>query len=100
MNKNADDSLDALLAAARRDVADTSRLEYGFETRLGARLRAEQSSPSMFAWAWRLSPFFAVLALLVAWWSAGSGSTADLVAEAAHVNEDQMLVAYLTGDRP
>src|SRR4051812_35387645 len=99
MNNDPDQSLDALFAAARRDVADTLRLEYGFETRLGARLRAEQSSPSMFAWAGRLSPFFGVLALLVVWWGAGWGSTADLVAEAAHVNEDQMLVAYLTGDR-
>jgi hypothetical protein len=39
MNDDLDPKLDALFAAARLAAPDTSRLEYGFETRLTARLR-------------------------------------------------------------
>jgi hypothetical protein len=102
MNDNHDDSLEALFAAARAQEVDTARLEYGFETRLRARLRGERGA-SLFAWAWRLSPFFAALALAVAWWSHASLRTeTEIVAEAAQVgDEQQLLVAYLTGsERP
>ena len=36
MNDNPDQKLDALFAAARATAPDTSRAEYGFETRLAA----------------------------------------------------------------
>ena len=39
MNDNRDSQLDALFRAARADAPDTARAEYGFETRLLARLR-------------------------------------------------------------
>ena len=98
MNDNPDPSLDRLLAAARAAAPDTSRVEYAFETRLAARLRAENGA-SLFAWAWRLCPFFAALALAVAWWSQSSERAevySQIAAEAAPGNEE--LLAYLTGD--
>ena len=99
MNDNIDEKLNALLAAARTMPPDTSRVEFGFETRLAARLRAE-SAGSLSAWAWRLGPFFAALALATAWWSQTAERTepiAPLAAEAAPTNDDKLLLAYMTG---
>jgi hypothetical protein len=101
MNDNLDEKLDALFAAARAAAPDTSRVEYAFETRLKARLRAESTS-SLFAWAWRLCPFFAALALAVGWWSQNTERAevvSPLVSEVAPANDEQLLVAYMTGDR-
>jgi hypothetical protein len=101
MNDNLDRKLDALFVAARATAPDISRLEYAFETRLAARLR-EETSASLFAWAWRLCPFFAALALAVGWWSQTTQRTdpvAPLVAETSPANDEQLLVAYMTGDR-
>ena len=99
MNDNPDPQLEALFAAARATVPDTSRVEYAFETRLAARLRAERGA-SVFAWAWRLCPFFAALALAVAWWSHSTQSAevySRIAAEATPSSEE--LLAYMTGDR-
>ncbi len=99
MNDNLDPKLDALFAAVRAEPPDTSRLEYGFETRLAARLR-EENGASLFAWAWRLCPFFAALALAVAWWSHTSERGeiySQFAAEAVPTSEE--LLAYMTGDR-
>jgi hypothetical protein len=101
MNDNLDQKLDALFAAARATAPETSRPEFAFETRLAARLRAENSG-SLFTWAWRLCPFFAAVALAVAWWSHTTERAevvSPLVAEAAPANDEQLLVAYMTGDR-
>ncbi len=74
---NPDAQLDALLRAARHDVLDTSRAEFAFETRLSARLREERSA-SWLAWSWRLSPFFAALAVASAvWCHTSTGIEAD-----------------------
>jgi len=100
MNDNFDQKLDALFTAARASAPDTSRAEFAFETRLAARLRTENSA-SIFAWAWRLCPFFAALALAVGWWSHTTERTevvSSLVSEAAPANDEQLLVAYMTGD--
>ncbi|HEV7867573.1 MAG TPA: hypothetical protein VGO90_07815 [Chthoniobacteraceae bacterium] len=64
---NPDQTLDALLATARPIAPGTERTEFGFETRLLARLREERSS----SWAWlavRLSPIFAAAVLAAAAW--------------------------------
>jgi hypothetical protein len=101
MNDNLDQKLDALLAAARAAESDTSRAEFAFETRLAARLRSENSG-SLFAWAWRLCPFFAALALAVGWWTHDTERAemvSPLVSEVAPANDEQLLVAYMTGDR-
>jgi hypothetical protein len=97
MKDNPDSQLDALFAAARADAPDTARIEYGFETRLAARLRTERGA-SLFAWAWRLCPFFAALALAVAWWTQANASAevySQFVSEAVPGSAD--LYAYLTG---
>ena len=77
--------LASLLAAARAPEPDLARLEFAFETRLLARLREERGG-SVLEWAWRLCPYFAVVAVAVSIWShlsAGSGvETHQLVTEA------------------
>jgi hypothetical protein len=100
MKDDFDQKLDALLAAARASHPETSRAEYGFETRLAARLRTE-NGPSIFTWAWRLCPFFAALALAVGWWTHTAERTdpvSPLVSEVAPANDEQILVAYMTGE--
>ena len=62
-----DRRLDDLFRAARPAVPDTARAEHAFETRLLARLREERGS-SWSAWAWRLAPFCAALAIGSAVW--------------------------------
>jgi hypothetical protein len=101
MNDNLDQKLNALFAAARATAPDTARAEFAFETRLAARLRAENTG-TLFAWAWRLCPFFAALALAVGWWSHAAlheEPVSPLVAESSPATDEQLLVAYMTGDR-
>lgn len=64
---NPDEPLDRLFAAVRANPPDTARAEFAFETRLLARVRAESKS-SWYAWAWRLCPYFAALALAAGAW--------------------------------
>lgn len=64
---NADDPLDKLFASARAEPLDTGRAEFGFETRVLARIREERTG-SWFSWAWRLCPYFAALALAAGAW--------------------------------
>jgi hypothetical protein len=100
MNDNRDASLDALFGAVRADVPDTSRAEFGFEARLMARLREERSA-SLFAWAWKLAPFFAAIAIAAGWWGhlslAQVQTTASAVAEVARTGDDRALVSLVTG---
>jgi hypothetical protein len=80
-----DADLDALFARARVQRADTSAMEYGFETRLMARLREERSTSSIWAMiSWRMMPFFALCVLGLAIWQE------ELVSEA----HDAEQVAY------
>ena len=99
---NPDSDLDALFHAARAAAPDTARLEFAFETRLFARLREERSA-SIFAWAWRLAPFFAVVALAAGWWGrlsiAQVETTASAVAEIARQGDDRALMSLVTGGR-
>ncbi len=103
MNDNADDRLDALFAAARQDSPDTSRAEWGFETRVMARLR-EESSPfaSVVCWAWRLCPFFAALAVAATLWSRTESARVEteeyIFAQVSNQAEEQVLLTYLTGE--
>ncbi len=79
------DPLDALFAAAREQRPDTSRAEYGFETRLMARLRERrQPDPvSLFSIvSWRLAPFFAVAVIALALWQADVSSDSNDAATA------------------
>jgi hypothetical protein len=66
-----DDTLDALFARARGVKPDTAKAEYGFETRLMARLRERRRAgtmPVLGSLSWRLLPAFAVIVLVLAFW--------------------------------
>jgi hypothetical protein len=65
-----DAELDALFTRAREKRPDTSRQEYGFETRVAARIKEERETDARSIWAmvsWRMLPIFAtcVLALVI-----------------------------------
>ena len=66
--RNPGDPLDALFHAARENADDFGRLEYGFETRVLARIREERGT-SWLAWAARLCPFAAALAIVAGVWT-------------------------------
>ena len=96
------DNLDKLFNAARAAIRDTSRVEYGFETRLLARLRAEQQQAvPWFAYAWRLLPVFAAIVLALGVWNYAdlSSCPADLRSAIAGYSDESLLASYLTGER-
>jgi hypothetical protein len=66
-NDPPDDELSALFRAVRENPPDVSRTEFAFETRVMARVREERRA-SMFSWAWKLTPFFAALAIIAGVW--------------------------------
>jgi hypothetical protein len=89
MRDRADERLDRLFAAARAERVDTSALEEHFETRLLARIREQRSERiPWYALAWRMVPFFAVIAATI--------SIATFTVTPAHSND---LFAALTGDQ-
>lgn len=95
-----DEQLNKLFHDARVGRPDTSRAEYGFETRLTARLRANQEQPAAwYAFTWKLIPVFAAIVVALGIWTAaepGSGSN-DLQSAITGDHEDATLVSYLTG---
>ncbi len=101
MKPDADQQLDALVRAARLQTRDTSRSEFAFETRLMARLREERAS-SIGAWAWKLAPFCAALAIAAGLWSrttvARVDADAKVIAEASRRGEERVLMAFMTGE--
>ena len=103
MNDNLDQKLDALFAAARATAPDTERAEFAFETRFRRTACAPRTQLTLRVRAWRrLCPFFAALALAVGWWSHTAQHeevVAPLVAESSPATDEQLLVAYMTGDR-
>lgn len=96
-----DEQLNRLLQAARTHRPDTSRAEYGFETRLQALLRAKREQPAPWdAFLWKLMPAFAAVVVALAVWTImemGTGSN-DLQAAIAGNHEEDTLATYLTGD--
>jgi hypothetical protein len=102
MSDNPDQQLERLFSAVREEQPDTTRHQWGFETRVIARLHEERTvTASMFAWAWRLCPFFAVLALAAGIWSRSTDARvradSSLLVEVAQAGEERALVGYLTG---
>ena len=102
MSVNPDEQLERLFSAARTAQPDTTRHQWGFETRVMARIREERTvTASTFAWAWRLCPFFAALALAAGIWSRSTDARvradSSLLVEVAQAGEERTLVGYLTG---
>jgi hypothetical protein len=89
MNESSPDPLDALFAAAREQRPDTTRAEYGFETRLMARLRERHQPDVVSLWSvvsWRLAPLFAACVIALAIWQANDSSESNDAATAAGLN--------------
>ncbi len=77
-----DSDLDALFAAARAGRRDTSKQEYGFETRVLARIRAQRQAQGDTGsiWAmvsWRMMPFFAACVMGLAVWHSQVAALTD-----------------------
>ncbi len=83
-----DDQLDALFARARARRPDTSRAEYGFETRLLAQLRSRRDASSVWAMvSWRAIPFFAACVIALGLWQAEADSDVNDAASIARLND-------------
>jgi uncharacterized membrane protein len=83
----APDPLDPLFAQARMHRPDTSKAEYGFETRLMARLR--QKAPAVYPWsvvAWRLAPLFGVAVAALLAWEVQIAAATDDAEQASYVD--------------
>lgn len=94
-----DEQLDRLLRAAREHEHDTSRAEFGFETRLLARLR--EDSPMLYPlgrWSWRLAPVFLALTLICGWWGLNALDV-TLTSAVVGTRDEWMMVEYMTGKR-
>jgi len=99
MKDESDKRLDELLSAVRAQKPDTSRLEYGFETRLMARLREEGSAAKPWhAFAWRLSPVFAGIVVALGIWTYCSPRDPEMDAAAVTASDEAQMVEYLTGN--
>jgi hypothetical protein len=93
------DNLDKLFRAARSVKRDTSRGEFGFETRLLARLRAERAQAApWFAFAWKLLPAFAAIVIALGVWNYAAASAVDLPTAIVGNTEESPLASYLTGE--
>jgi hypothetical protein len=91
--------LNRLFAAARTAPPDTAAVEYGFETRLLARLRSERESNLSWAvWSWRLMPALATLVIAVGVWSwfTPLGNEADVAQLAPTSVTEQTLADHWT----
>ena len=98
---NNNSKIDSLFAAARRAEHYDPTREYGFETRVMSRIRAERETKMPFIlWAWRLTPFFvSIVILLGIWISAFESSKAiDLSAADGIRNEEIMIATSLSGE--
>jgi hypothetical protein len=96
-----DDKLERLFAAARKAELYRSEMEYGFETRVMAKIRAKNEGRVPYLlWAWRLIPVFISLVILIGIWTYASESSSmiDLNVITRIGNEEAMLTAFLTGE--
>jgi hypothetical protein len=96
-----DKELDKVFKAGRPAKRDTSPTEFGFETRLLARIRAEaQQQVPWSAFAWKLVPVFAAIVLALGVWNLADAEfgPADLHAAIAGDAGESLVAGYLTGD--
>ena len=90
-----DSQLDSLFVLARARRVDTSAMEYGFETRLMARLRSQKEPGSIWALvSWRMMPFFAACVLALTVWQAEVITETDDATQAAALNNPSSLDSW------
>jgi len=93
-----DERLDKLFAAARGVKPDASRAEYGFETRLMAKLRAEREQVlPWYTFAWKLVPTFVAIVVALGVWTYTGSNMTDLQSAIAGDHEENALATYVTG---
>ena len=95
------EQLHKLFSRARSTKTDTSRVEYGFETRLLARIRAgRQADVPWFAFAWRLMPVFAAIVVVLGVWNYAdiASDAADLRTVITDESDEALLASYLAGE--
>jgi hypothetical protein len=96
-----EDKLDGLFVAARKAEPYKKEIEYGFEARLMAKIRAKRERQMPFSlWAWRLIPVFASIVIFLGIWTYSSrySHMIDLSAITGIGNEETTMVAFLTGE--
>lgn len=96
-----DEKLDRLFAAARRAEPYCANREYGFESRVMAKIRAKREEETPFlTWSWRLIPVFVSLVVLIGIWiyAAGPSYAIDLSAISGTGSEETTLIAFLAGE--
>lgn len=100
MKDTYDVRLDRLFTAARKDRVATNREEEFFETRLLARLREQRETAPWYSQVWRMVPFFAVLALVIAICtvSFSPSRTSDMFAAITNSQESIYAGSYLAGE--
>jgi hypothetical protein len=93
-----DERLDKLFAATRGVKPDTSRAEYGFETRLLAKLRAERDQAlPWYAFAWKLIPAFATVVVALGVWTFTVSNAVDLQSAITGDRDENALANVFTG---
>ncbi len=96
-----DDKLDGLFAAARKAGLYHRYAEYGFETRVMAKIcAAREGQRSYLVWTWRLIPVFVSIIILLGIWiyAFEPRSMSDLGALMGIGSEEAALTALLTGE--
>jgi hypothetical protein len=87
-----DEPLDVLFAQARAHRPETGRAEYGFETRLLARLRTSSQRVSHWSVAsWRLVPFFALVVAALAFWAVQVNGAAQDSEQSSYVQNPEAI---------
>ena len=96
-----DDKLDRLFATVRKAKLYKTDMEYGFETRVMAKILAKRECQMPFLlWAWRLIPVFVSIVILLGIWIYESrySSMIDLSTITGLGSEETTLVTFLTGE--
>jgi len=100
-NDSEDDRLERLFAAASKSESYNANLQYGFETRVMAKIKSQREGQKpFFLWAWRLMPAFVFAVLMLGVWTyvTEHRQITDMSTIAGINNEETMLVASLTGE--
>jgi hypothetical protein len=99
-----EEKIERLFAAARKAEPYEKEIElidYGFETRLMAKIRNQVGRQTpFFLWAWRLIPVFVSIVIFLGIWAYESrySHMTDLSAITGIGNEENTMVAFLTGE--
>jgi nucleoside diphosphate kinase len=100
-NDRDDDRIERLFAAARKSQPYNATLEYGFETRVMAKIREQRDGQNpFFSWACRFIPALVVVVMMLGAWTyiSEQRQLIGLSSIAGINNEETMLVASLTGE--